>query len=247
MLVGLRRRLALGLSTVIVSLSMLVAGVVALNRHLYSDDEPGFRQTSRSVAATSSDGRFEVVTTVHRGDGDADFWYEEYHVESRQGLWSRRSDFLAVLDHPLDNPGPRIDTVRFAAGRASNCPRRTVDNGRSRSTRTPCRSRTGCTPATSAAPSAGGRYRSSDRQRAIAGASCQSFASRVPTTPAVSSSMRSRVAMVFAADSVQWSRMPKRSLVDAGEDVAVAQGPAGGGGGGQAVGVGWSALVHSGR
>jgi hypothetical protein len=116
MLVGLRRPLALSLSTVVVSLSLLVAGVVVVNRHLYSDAEPGFRQTSEAVAATSPDGRFEVVTTVHRGDGDADFWYEEYHVESRAGLWSRRSDFLAVLHHPLDDGGPRVGSVRFGDG-----------------------------------------------------------------------------------------------------------------------------------
>jgi hypothetical protein len=116
MLVGLRRPLALSLSTVVVSLSLLVAGVVVVNRHVYSDAEPGFRRTSAAVAATSPDGRFEVVTTTHRGDRDADFWYEEYHVESRQGLWSRRSDFLAVLHHPLDDEGPRIGSVRFSDG-----------------------------------------------------------------------------------------------------------------------------------
>jgi hypothetical protein len=117
-LVGLRRRLGVALAAVTVSLSLLVTGVVVLNRHLYADDEPGFRQVSEDVAVRSPDGRFEVVTTSQRGDEDADFWFEEYHVESREGLWSRRSDFIAVLDHPLDKPGLRIDAVRFAGDHA---------------------------------------------------------------------------------------------------------------------------------
>jgi hypothetical protein len=118
MLVGLRRRLGIALAAVTVALSMLVAGVVVLNRHLYADDEPGFRQVSEQVVTRSPDGRFEVVTTAQRGDEDADFWFEEYHVESRAGLLSRRSDFIAVLDHPLDNPGLRVEEVRFTADRA---------------------------------------------------------------------------------------------------------------------------------
>jgi hypothetical protein len=115
-LVGLRRRWGVPLASAGVALSLLVTGVVVLNRHLHA--EPGFRQVSGAVVTTSPDGRFEVVTTTYRGDGDADFWYEEYHVESRQGLWSRRSTFFAVLDHPLDAPGPRIASVRFTGGRA---------------------------------------------------------------------------------------------------------------------------------
>jgi hypothetical protein len=118
MLVGLRRRLGVALSAATVALALLVTGVVVVNRHLHADDEPGFRRVSEAVVGRSPDGRFEVVTTSQRGDEDADFWFEEYHVESRQGLWSRRSDFIAVLDHPLDDPGPRIDEVRFAGDRA---------------------------------------------------------------------------------------------------------------------------------
>lgn len=116
-LVGLRRRWAVPLAAVTVSLALLVAGAVVLNRHLYAADEPGFRQASETVVTTSPDGRFQVVTTSHRGDGDADFWYEEYHVESRRGMWSRRSDFFVVLDHPLDAPGPRVGSVAFTGGR----------------------------------------------------------------------------------------------------------------------------------
>lgn len=118
-LVGLRRKLAVALSALVVMFSLLVTGVVALNRHLYSDAEPGFEAVATAVAAGTDDGRFEVVTTTYRGDEDADFWYEEWHVESRAGLLSRRGDFfIAVLDHPLDDPGIRMESVTFKGDRA---------------------------------------------------------------------------------------------------------------------------------
>src|SRR5689334_14812123 len=58
-LVGLRRRWGLPLAGVGVALVLLVAGVVAVNRHAHADTDPGYRQASEAVAAASPDGRLE--------------------------------------------------------------------------------------------------------------------------------------------------------------------------------------------
>lgn len=118
MLVGLRRKLALVLSAVALVPVLLVTGVVVVGRALHADADPGFEKVAEAVVGRSDDGRFRLVSGTYRGDEDADFWYEEYHVESAAGARSRTSDFFAVLDHPLQGDSPRITEARFAGERA---------------------------------------------------------------------------------------------------------------------------------